>query len=265
MEAFYTGLHQPNHAQHFERCMISLGTLATRNSDGTIQRRKDGTLRLRKKPIQCNDVMIDSQAFRILELFGDYPDPVSVYAEALKHICTLCGVTSATAEDYMCETFMLAKTGKDVAEHQALTIERYDELLTHNPPCYILPVLQGYTPAEYLDHIRQYGERLAHGAWVGVGSVCKRNANITAIEEVLMTISLARPDLRLHGFGVKTTALESSIVRSCLYSADSMAWSFAARKGGRNANDWKEAEAFTTKIKHQRVKQRAYQHRMEFV
>lgn len=33
-------------------------------------------------------------------------------------------------------------------------------------------------------------------------------------------------------------------VREFLYSADSMAWSFAARKQGRSANDWREAARF---------------------
>jgi hypothetical protein len=33
-----------------------------------------------------------------------------------------------------------------------------------------------------------------------------------------------------------------------LHSADSMAWSFAARKQGRNANDWREAVRWTQNI-----------------
>jgi hypothetical protein len=43
-----------------------------------------------------------------------------------------------------------------------------------------------------------------------------------------MAIKNERPDLRLHGFGLKTTALADPLVRSMLWSADSMAWSFAA-------------------------------------
>jgi hypothetical protein len=104
-----------------------------------------------------------------------------------------------------------------------------------------MPVLQGYDPADYVSHIRQYGDRLARGAWVGVGSVCKRNGNKAAIEAVLWTIKKERPDLRLHGFGLKSTALGSSLVARLLHSADSMAWSFAARMTGRNGNDWREA------------------------
>jgi hypothetical protein len=94
---------------------------------------------------------------------------------------------------------------------------------------YILPVLQGYTPQSYVDHLRMYGDRLAQGAYVGVGSVCKRNASPSSIAQVLKAIKAERPDLRLHGFGIKTTSLLWADVRDNLYSADSMAWSFAAR------------------------------------
>jgi hypothetical protein len=78
--------------------------------------------------------------------------------------------------------------------------------------------------------------------------VCKRNAEPIAVAAVLRAIKGVRPDLRLHGFGVKTTSLRALGVRELLYSADSMAWSLAARKQGRDANDWREALAFTAAI-----------------
>jgi len=128
------------------------------------------------------------------------------------------------------KTICLLKTGMNVRQHQFLTIERYDQLIAEDTGVYIMPVLQGYTPQSYVDHIRMYGDRLAHGAYVGVGSVCKRNASPSSIVQVLKAIKQERPDLRLHGFGVKTTALAWQEVRDNLESADSMAWSFAARK-----------------------------------
>jgi hypothetical protein len=99
-----------------------------------------------------------------------------------------------------------------------------------------------------------YGDRLTPGAYVGVGSVCKRNGDPAAIEAVLSAIKAERPDLRLHGFGVKTTSLKVSQIRDMLYSADSMAWSFAARCQGRNQNDWREAAAFAGRIETQKVR-----------
>jgi hypothetical protein len=66
--------------------------------------------------------------------------------------------------------------------------------------------------------------------------------------------------LRLHGFGLKLTALSSSVVRGCLYSADSMAWSYAARRQGRDVNDWNEARLFVQRVASQPVVQRGFQH-----
>jgi hypothetical protein len=153
------------------------------------------------------------------------------------------------SQDYMCEPFIVAKTGLSVEEHQRLSIERYDALrVATDPRVYIMPVLQGYRTDDYLRHLEMYGERLWCGAYVGVGSICKRNTDIGQIEEILTAIKRARPDLLLHGFGLKTTALSSHVVQQCLHSADSMAWSFAARRQGRNANDWREAKAFIASI-----------------
>jgi hypothetical protein len=149
----------------------------------------------------------------------------------------------------MCEKHMLEKTGLTIKDHQRLTIERYDQLRACDTSgIYILPVLQGYAPLDYVRHIFMYGKRLAHRAWVGVGSVCKRNSNPSAIIEVLMAIKSVRPDLRLHAFGIKITALSVEIIRKLLFSADSMAWSLAARYEGRDGNDPEEAIKYRAKI-----------------
>lgn len=207
-------------------------------------------IRSRKSAFEVGDWILDSGAFSTILMHGGYPEPPNEYAAQIKRWSKNGNLLTAVAQDYMCESAMLAITGHTVAEHQRMTIERYDALLacdTGGVP--IMPVLQGYDPKEYVEHIRQYGNRLTPGMWVGVGSVCKRNASPAAIEAVLLAIKTERPDLRLHGFGIKTTALRSEIVRDLLYTADSMAWSYSARKQGRDGNDWREAEAFGRKIK----------------
>jgi hypothetical protein len=60
---------------------------------------------------------------------------------------------------------------------------------------------------------------------VGVGSVCRRQA--TGEIEVIVH-SLVSLGLRLHGFGVKAGGLVR--YADCLTSADSLAWSFEARR-----------------------------------
>jgi len=109
-------------------------------------------------------------------------------------------------------------------------------------------VLQGWTPDDYRRHLEDYGDRLGPGAWVGVGSVCKRQGDPRTIGVILERVLRARPDLRLHGLGVKLTALRSAAVRSMLHSADSMAWSYAARRQGGDQNDWMEAFRFAERI-----------------
>lgn len=225
---FFVGLHQPSDAKNFEAVFVSVNRL-----------------RNRKGPFAVRDWIMDSGAFTTVNKHGGYPESVDEYAGHIKRWSANGNLMAAVAQDYMCEPFVIARTGLSIAEHQRLTIERYDALVACDTgDTYIMPVLQGYAPADYVAHLAAYGERLAYGAWVGVGSVCKRNGDARAIESVLCAIKSARPDLRLHGFGVKTTALRSGLVRSMLETADSMAWSFAARRAGRNANDWREARAF---------------------
>lgn len=237
---FYVGLHQPGDAKHFGLACISINRL-----------------RGRKKPVDCGDVLVDSGAFTELNLHGAYRHGVETYAAELHRLYTdgIVRIGAAVAQDYMCEPFILGKTGKTIAEHQRLTIERYDALVTEldrlfggRCPFHVMPVLQGFAPPDYVDHICQYGDRLKPGMWVGVGSVCKRQGDPRAIVAVLTAIAGERQDLELHGFGVKKTSLVHAAVRALLTTADSMAWSFAARKQGRNANDWREAKTFTEVI-----------------
>lgn len=230
---FFVGLHHPQHGRHFERACISVRALLRR-----------------RKPVECDEVLVDSGAFSELVMYGKYRFSVSEYRAELRrlHGAGVVKIAAAVAQDYMCEPFMLAKTGLTVADHQRLTIERYDELVSEWVPCPIMPVLQGYTPRDYQAHIEAYGDRLTPGMWVGVGSVCKRNTSPEQVLAVLEAIKAVRPDLRLHGFGLKRTALECFGVFRLLESADSMAWSFAARHEGRDGNDWREAMRYSSRI-----------------
>jgi len=234
---FYVGLHHPSAAQHFERAFISVNAIRTR-----------------RKPLGCSEWIMDSGAFTELAAHGGYRTDVLGYASIINRWAVEgSGLVAAVAQDYMCEDFILEKTGLTIADHQRLTIERYDALRERVSGVLVMPVLQGYAPADYVRHVRAYGGRLELGAYVGVGSICKRNTNVAAIEEVLLAVKRERPDLRLHGFGVKTTALSSGLVLDLLESADSMAWSYRARVEGRNGNDWREAKDFIRRIETQPV------------
>lgn len=229
---FYIGLHIVAHAYEFEYCMLSIN---------------NPKLRDRKSDIKARNWIMDSGAFRELELYGHYRYSVNDYAERIKRWAT-CGILEmAVSQDYMCEPYILGKTGLTIKDHQRLTIERYDGLcqLTQVP---IMPVLQGYEIEDYRRHLTQYGWRLRPNMRVGIGSVCKRNTDIKQIENIVWALAKERPDLRYHGFGLKKTALSSDIVRSLLYSADSMAWSMNARKNKRDGNSPLEARKYITEL-----------------
>lgn len=228
---FYIGLHVVAHAKRFDRCMISVNRLRDRKSD-----------------FQAGEWMLDSGAFTEIKTHGHYRSEPHEYVAQVRRWSRCGRMVTAVSQDYMCEPLMVARTGLTIREHQLLTVDRYHALSRLAPDLPWMPVLQGFAPSEYVTNILDYGRLLPHGTWVGVGSVCKRNSSPASIEDVLLAIHRARPDLRLHGFGLKKTALASGIVRQLLYSADSMAWSWSARMQGRNGNCPEEAEQYRRKI-----------------
>lgn len=231
---FYTGLHQPSDAKHFERSFISINRLRGRRSG-----------------FEVADWILDSGAFTEISKHGHYRNDPKAYAHEIKRWVGNGNLKAAVSQDLMCEPHILAITGLTVQRHQELTIERYDSLNAEDlGGAQLIPVLQGFAPRDYVTHLQAYAGRLLPGMWTGVGSVCKRNSDPQAIWEVLDAIKQARPDLRLHGFGLKATALALSEIQQLLHSSDSMAWSFHARMHRRNGNDWREARKWTDRIQH---------------
>lgn len=89
-------------------------------------------------------------------------------------------------------------------------------------------MLQGWDVADYLRHAEMYermGVSLASLPVVGIGSVCRRQGTRGAVD---LLVQLSSAGVRLHGFGLKTTAVRA--LSSFLASSDSMAWSYEAMK-----------------------------------
>ena len=230
---FYVGLHIPNYASDFERVFVSINKL---------RRYKDFR-------VGCKDWIMDSGAFTEISTHGRYRDEPEEFADQVNRVAAANpGLVAVVSQDWMCEPWIIERTGLSVREHQQRTIERYDRLRELIWGVYLMPVLQGYHVSDYLAHIDQYGDRLKPRMHVGVGSICRRNTNVGEIEGLLTAITRKRADLRLHGFGLKVTALRSKVVCDGLWSADSMAWSYAARRQGRDPNDYREAMAFVRMI-----------------
>jgi hypothetical protein len=197
-------------------------------------------LRKRKSHFRVNDWILDSGAFSQISRHGCFSMSSTDYLKQVERWKECGRLVAACTQDWMCEDFVLARTGKSIEEHQHLTVLSY-EFLSRHSSVYILPILQGFKPSDYVRHLSEYGSLLAPCAWTGLGSVCRRNGNPDAIEDILLAIKSHRGDLRLHGFGLKIQALERPTIRALLESSDSMAWSHAGRhdemKPGTNLAD----------------------------
>lgn len=171
--------------------------------------------------------LLDSGGFSELTLFGEWRTSASEYVSEVRHYSQVVGrLELAAPQDWMCEPAMLAKTGKDVREHQALTVQNYLELKSMAPELPWFPVLQGWMPIDYLRHMEMYsraGVELDREPLVGLGSVCRRQGTLLIAQIVE---GLCELGLHLHGFGFKVSGLRRAW--KFLRSADSAAWSAEA-------------------------------------
>jgi len=221
---FYPGVHQPSLAANLDRCILSYNVLERRKSDFVVR-----------------DWLLDSGAFTRMARGVPHVE-VEAYAAAADRWASCGRLEAVVCQDWMCEPWMVSKTGLTVREHQVLTTDAYESLraLTAVP---VMAVVQGYAPSEYGRHAAELASVLDADEWVGVGSVCKRQGSADDLVRVLDSILEISPDWRLHGFGVKMSSLGDSRVRARLATADSMAWSWEARRRRLSGEDWPSANS----------------------
>jgi hypothetical protein len=211
---FYLGVHRPNWlAMAGVPLFVSRRTLAP----------------YRTLPRAIAPWALDSGGFSELTINGRWTVSARDYAADVRRFREEVGQLEwAAPQDWMCEHAMLKRTGLTVAEHQRLTIANYLELRAIAPDLPIIPVLQGWGLTDYWRHAEAYdaaGIDLAALPLVGVGTVCRRQ-NTTMATALLG--SLKNDGLKLHGFGIKLQGLRAA--SGSLESADSMAWSYNARR-----------------------------------
>lgn len=172
---------------------------------------------------------LDSGGFTELSMYGEWRTPRYEYIHACRTYRDLIGnLQWAAPQDWMCEPFMLAKTGLTVYEHQVRTVMNFLQLAEEAPDVPFIPVLQGWELSDYFRCIDMYaanGVDLLSFDTVGLGSVCRRQSD----DEIAQVIShLSATGIRLHGFGVKGSGIRQ--YGWMLRSADSMAWSYRGRR-----------------------------------
>ena len=187
---------------------------------------------------------LDSGGFTELSMHGTWTTSPDVYCGMVAELDRIIGgLDWAAPQDWMCEPAIIhggqlpngqttPGTGLTVDVHQARTVENFLTLRDLWPQysdseCPFMPVLQGWTGPHYERCAARYaaaGVRLDEYPVVGLGSVCRRQ-DTGEIGAIAATFT---PWLALHGFGVKLAGL--SAYGHMLTSADSLAWSFTARR-----------------------------------
>lgn len=212
---FYLGAHQP---QWLSRTYLPLFV-----SDARLRGRK--TLPRAQAPWA-----LDSGGFSQLFLHTSWPDGAErVYVEHVRRYRDEIGQLEwAAPQDWMCEPFMLAKTGLDLSEHQRRTVVNYLILRSLDSSLPFIPVLQGYERDDYLRCIDLYAQHgVSLSGRVGIGTICRRQGTREA-GAIVRAVHAAIPAAALHVFGAKITGLAQ--YADALGSADSMAWSYHARR-----------------------------------
>lgn len=211
---FYLGTHHPKWLEY-----VNVPLFVSRNR----------LSKYRTLPRAIGDWALDSGAFTELLTYGEWRFRPRQYLEFIDRVWDEVGnMNWAAPMDWMCEPFMLAKTGLPVQEHIRRTVINYVGLKESRPWFPFIPVLQGYHRDDYMrcmDMYYRYRVQLHELPLVGVGSVCRRQA-MPEIASMLREISSA--GIRLHAFGFKMEGVArcSDFLESC----DSMAWSFNARR-----------------------------------
>jgi hypothetical protein len=225
---FYTGTHQPHWLWD------ATASFPLFVSHRTLARYK--TLRRSTHPWA-----LDSGGFTEISKFGQWRTSTQEYVAAVaRYDAEIGNLDWAAPQDWMCEPEVIHGGGPgkfvgthlSVAEHQARTVGNFLELYelwpAYSPEeCPFVPVLQGWAPDDYWRCAGLYhraGIRLEDYPVVGLGSVCRRQGS----PAVTRLVAELTPWVAVHGFGMKKAGLVAAGHR--LTSADSMAWSYDARR-----------------------------------
>lgn len=233
---FYLGAHHPEWLAR-ARVPLCVSVRALRDRIFVPGRKRRAPVPRALVPWLC-----DSAGFTEVSEHGRWRTSAKEHSELVVRASEEIGsIAVASPQDWMCEPWVVKGgsaivhgrrvtfpgTGLTVREHQRRTVDSVLELRAIAPSVNWIPVLQGWSLGEYLDCAELYdkvGLDLRAEPLVGLGSVCRRQGTVGA---TLTITHLADEGIRLHGFGFKIDGLLA--VGQHLASADSMAWSSAAR------------------------------------
>jgi hypothetical protein len=196
---------------------------------------------------------LDSGGFTELKMYGEWRTTPEEYVAAVRRYDREIGrLEWAATQDWMCEPFMLAKTGLTVEAHQLATVRNFVQLQAlwyreTDDESPFMPPVQGWAAEDYArcaDLYTEHGVDIREFELVGVGSVCRRQ-HTAEIGDILETLrGHVDPELPTHLFGAKTLGLRR--YGHMTTTADSLAWSLDAYYLGRQGCDTEHPRAAVT-------------------
>lgn len=222
MTRFYVGLHELNLAHWCDRFCVSVNRLR-------LPKRKA----MRTVP---GRILLDSGGATEIINHGHYRKSPEEHLAIVEAFLATNQVDAVCPQDWICGIGRGA-TGLSVEEHQERTTASYRYLSKAlRGKAYVMPILQGESPDDYIRHLRQYDIR--SDAWVGVGSLKGRKSKeVVAILDSLKDVS---PRLMMHGFGLGLKMTKQQRISKPLFSADSMAWAVQARRRKMRAAQYRD-------------------------
>ena len=172
---------------------------------------------MRKRHWIWSDWVLDSGGFIALDKWGEYPFSPDDYLKLVDERKP----SWAASMDYPCEPDIARKSMLSNAERIEKTVDLAAYLCKRNDR--IVPVVQGYTVAEYADCIRQMDAKELSIDRVAVGSLCRRQRT-AEIATLAWELRQMLPQSSVHLFGVKISALAHPEVWALADSIDTNAW-----------------------------------------
>ena len=195
--------------------------------------------------------MMDSGAFAVILKYGKYPYSPEAYALGIAK----WHPDIAWTMDYPCEPSVQKKGNYNSRTAQEMTMENQIRLLNLNAGTQM--VVQGWAIQDYVENLDRIKEQGLLTERLGIGSVCRRGQN-KEIARIIRAIHNNVPSwVKLHGFGIKVSALGSTDAKFNLHSADSESWDYEIRyadwlKGKFNGKTWRDKvpnlESYVVKI-----------------
>lgn len=183
-----------------------------------------GRLRVRPAPVESARLWCDWGGFYLAMKHKGQPLE-SIPITPRSYCAWLQGMRPAYAAtmDYPCEAEIAADDAAIRLRQEASTRNAI-ELMGYVGPWQWVPVLQGRTVEQYVQHARDHQAEGLVRSYMAIGSLCRRT-RVEEIEAIVATLAAELPGTRFHLFGVKLSIFQSPWqLHPAIRSADTGAW-----------------------------------------